>query len=48
MSDKDFVNKYLEDFSKLVKPNAEVVEKIIQVKNILMETKKNNEHIAKS
>jgi D-sedoheptulose 7-phosphate isomerase len=41
MSDKDFVNKYLEDFSKLVKPNAEVVEKIIQVKNILMETKKN-------
>ena len=41
MSDKDFVNKYLEDFSKLVKPNAEVVEKIIKVKNILMETKKN-------
>ena len=41
MADKDFVNRYLEDFSKLLKPNDELVEKIIQVKNILIKTKKN-------
>ena len=29
MSDKDFVKKYLEDFSSLVKPNEVIIEKII-------------------
>ena len=42
MSDKEFVKKYLEDFSTLVKPNAEIIEKINIIKNILIETKKNN------
>ena len=42
MTDKEFVKKYLEDFSTLVKPNEEIIEKINTIKNILIETKKNN------
>ena len=42
MSDQDFVNKYLNDFSTLTKPSADIVKKIIQVKNILLQTKKDN------
>ena len=29
MSDKDFVNKYLNDFSSLLKPSDDLVNKII-------------------
>ena len=42
MSDKNFVNKYLEDFSILLKPNAAVVDKIIKVKEILTNCQKDN------
>ena len=42
MSEKDFVQKYLEDFSVLVKPNEDITGKIIKVKNILVETNKKN------
>ena len=42
MSDKDFIKKYLDDFSALVKPDQEIVNKIVEIKNILNETKKNN------
>ena len=42
MSEKDFVKKYLEDFSVLVKPNEDITGKIIKVKNILVETNKKN------
>ena len=42
MSDKEFVRKYLEDFSVLAKPDEETIEKINKIKNILVETKKNN------
>ena len=45
MSDNIFVKKYLEDFSISVKPNEEIVEKIISVKNILVNAKKNNKKI---
>ena len=45
MSDKDFLKKYLEDFSVLVKPSSEIIEKIIKVKNILIETNKKNKKI---
>ena len=45
MSDKNFVKKYLEDFSISAKPNEEIVEKIISVKNILVNAKKNNKKI---
>ena len=42
MSDKDFVKEYLEDFSSLVKPNGQIVEKIISARDILVQAKKNN------
>ena len=45
MSEKDFVKKYLEDFSVLVKPNEDITGKIIKVKNILVETNKKNKKI---
>ena len=45
MSEKNFVEKYLEDFSSLVRPNAEIIEKIVKVKNILVENNKNNKKI---
>ena len=45
MFDKNFINKYLDDFSDLVKPSADITEKIIKVKNILVETNKNNQKI---
>ena len=45
MSDKDFIKAYLEDFSALVKPNDQIVEKIINAKNTLVQAKKNNAKI---
>ena len=45
MSDSDFVNKYLNDFSTSIKPNDEVVKKIINAKEILINTNKNNKKI---
>ena len=45
MFDKDFVKAYLEDFSALVKPNDQIVEKIISAKNTLIQAKKNNAKI---
>ena len=45
MSDKVFVKAYLEDFSALVKPNDQIVEKIINAKDTLIRTKKDNAKI---
>ena len=45
MSDKSFIKNYLEDFSKLVNPNEELVEKIIQAKNIMIDSNKNKTKI---
>jgi D-sedoheptulose 7-phosphate isomerase len=45
MSEKNFVDKYLEDFSSLIKPNPEVIEKIVKVKNIIVENNKNNKKL---
>ena len=45
MSEKDFVKEYLEDFCSLIKPNSEISEKIIKLKNILIETNKNKHKI---
>ena len=42
MSDIDFVNKYLKDFSSLLKPNNDLVNKIIRTRDILVSTHKNN------
>ena len=35
MSDKEFVRKYLEDFSVLVKPDEEIIEKINEIKQLI-------------
>ena len=45
MSDINFINKYLKDFSNLVQPNDELVNKIIKTKDILIEASKNNNKI---
>ena len=45
MSDKVFIKAYLEDFSALVKPENQKVEKIISTKNTLVQAKKNNAKI---
>ena len=45
MSDKDFVTKYLKDFSSLIIPNDEIIEKITLIKKILLEVKKNNSKV---
>ena len=45
MSDKDFVNTYLKDFSSLIKPNEDIVNKIIQVRDVLVAAKKNGKKV---
>ena len=45
MSDKNFVKKYLEDFSLLMKPSEEILDKIITTRNILVEANKNKNKI---
>ncbi len=45
MSDKDFVKKYLNDFSALIRPDDQTIKKIIEVKNLLAQTKKNGTKI---
>ena len=45
MSDTNFVNNYLNDLSSLVKPNEEIIKKIVNVKNILIETQKKNKKV---
>ena len=45
MPDKDFVKEYLNDFSTLVKPDDQVIEKIIEAKDILVKAKKNGTKI---
>ena len=45
MSDTDYINQYLKDFSSLVSPTEEIVKKIIDTKNALIETKKNKSKV---
>ena len=45
MSDKDFVTKYLKDFSSLIIPSDEIIEKIILIKKILLDIKKDNSKV---
>ena len=40
MSDKDFIRKYLEDFSQSAMPNSDICEKIVKTKNLLIDTTK--------
>jgi D-sedoheptulose 7-phosphate isomerase len=45
MSDHQFIKSYLEYFSNLVKPNDEITEKLIQVRNLLLEVQNNNKKV---
>ena len=45
MSDKNFVKNYLEDFSLLIKSDETVIEKIVLVKDILLDIKNRNAKI---
>ena len=45
MSDHQFIKSYLNDFSDLLKPNEELIEKLIQVRDLLLEVNKNNNKI---
>ena len=45
MSDEVFIKEYLDDFSTLVKPNNQLIKKIISTKDILIQAKKNNAKI---
>ena len=45
MLDKDFIKEYLKDFSDLLKPDDQIVKKIIEVKDLLIQTKKNGTKI---
>ena len=45
MSDKKFVKNYLEDFSSILKPNAELIDKIVEVKELILKTKNNGKKI---
>ena len=45
MSDKDFVSNYLDDFSSLLKSNEDLVNKLIAVKEILLDVKKNKSKV---
>ena len=45
MSDKDFITKYLKDFSSLILPSEEITEKIIEIKKILLNVKINDSKV---
>ena len=45
MSDKKFVNNYLKDFSSLLQPNENIVNKIISVRDVLISAQKNKKKI---
>jgi len=42
MTEKDFIKSYLEDFSTLLKPNDNLVKKIITTKDLLTNVQKSN------
>ena len=45
MSDTNFVKNYLNDFSSSLKPSDELVKKLVEAKEILLNVKKNNSKI---
>ena len=45
MSDHQFIKSYFEDFSDLLRPNEELIEKLIQIRDLLLEVNKNNKKI---
>ena len=45
MSEKDFINKYLEDFSTIIKPNDDIVGKIINARDVMVSAQKRKNKI---
>ena len=45
MSDHQFIKSYLEDFLKLLKPNEEIIEQLIQAHNLLLEVRDKNKKV---
>ena len=45
MSDKDFINKYLKDFSTLTQPNENLIKKLISAKEEFLKIKETNNKI---
>ena len=45
MSDYQFIKSYLEDLSDFLRPNEELIEKLIKVRNLLLEVRKNNKKV---
>ena len=40
MNENKFIKEYLNDLSKLIQPNNDLIEKIIKVKDLLLLSKK--------
>lgn len=45
MSDQQFLKSYLEDLSDLIKPSDDIIKKLIQVRNLILEVNNNNKKI---
>ena len=45
MSEHQFIKSYLNDFSDLLRPNDVLIEKLIQVRDLLLEVNQNNKKI---
>ena len=45
MSDYQFIKSYIEDLSDLLSPNEELIKKLIKVRNLLLEVRKNNKKV---
>ena len=42
MDEKNFISEYLKDLSSLIQPNETLINKMIEVKKILLQTRKDN------
>ena len=45
MTDHQFIKSYLEDLSLTLKPNEEIIEKLIKIRDLLIEVTNNNKKI---
>jgi D-sedoheptulose 7-phosphate isomerase len=45
MSDQQFLKSYLEDLSDLLKPSDDIIKKLVQVRDLLLEVNNNNKKI---
>ena len=45
MSDQQFINKYLKDFTELLQPNNEITKELVKVRNLIFEVSSNNKKV---